>query len=133
MDSTLIERLVTGAVALFAAWLGYRANTRASAVQRDTGQLNWVREARQEAREAKVDSEKAEEKADSATRRLSTVERRLTAAEDQIGELSAWVARVVGWAQDPGIDHAELIRLINGGPPSWRVSRNARTGGGETT
>lgn len=131
MDSVIIERVITGGVAIAASFLAFRANTRASAVQQEAGQLSWVREARQEARDAKVDSEKAEEKADSANRRAAAAERRLTDVEDQIGEAFAWIARVVSWAQDPNISHDELIRLINGGPPTWRRNHTAKPNGTE--
>jgi hypothetical protein len=137
--------LVGSIVAILTALVGVLNWRVASKAQRGTqrislseDQLNWTKQAMEEAREAKVDAAaaitqaKAAElsaaaagrSAESATRRADAAEERLTSMLALMDGLVSWTEKVISAANDPSISDADVRNLyVNGGPPELTRAR----------
>lgn len=113
--------IVVTLVSMVAAVYAARASTRATRVNEDGNRIKWLQEAKDEARLAKSEAERATEEAAEVRRELATTKRKAVELGDLLEEYTRWALRVIDWSCDDSMPHAELRRLINGGPPSLRA------------
>jgi uncharacterized protein HemX len=104
-----------------------RANRRTAANSASLSTLEWAKEFEKRAQAAEAKAEEAETKNRDNERSIIALERKLARAEtaaDSLVDLLEWVGKVVELAHDPGDgDHAQLVRVINGGPPAYHRNK----------
>lgn len=143
--STVTIWLVGSVVAALTAIVGVLNWRVAAKAQRGShrislseDQLNWTKQAMEEAREAKVEAAEATRQAkaaevsaaaagraaEAATRRADAAEARLQSMITLMDGMVQWTERVITAAQDPNISDDEVRNAyINGGPPELTRAR----------
>lgn len=113
--------MVVALCALAAGIFAGIASIRATKTNQEANQIKWLADAREQTVTIRRDLDKTQEDLATTRRDLVQTKRQITEQSDLVEEATRWIMRVIDWAHDDTVDHAELRRLINGGPPSLRT------------
>lgn len=122
--------MVVALCALAAGIFGGIASIRATKTNQEANQIKWLADAREQSVTIRADLDKARDDLADTRRDLVQTKRQVTEQRDLIEEVTRWIIRVVDWAHDETVDAAELRRLINGGPASFRAELRRDLNGG---
>ncbi|RAO26458.1 hypothetical protein PSN13_06486 [Micromonospora saelicesensis] len=113
MDASIVVASLSAVVALAAAVMTYRASGKATDVNEQANQLQWVKELRADAGDARREVTDLRTKVADLSRELSVVTRE---AEQLIAEMQLW--RRTAWRDGMSIDRfREFV-----GPPSAGIN-----------
>lgn len=122
--------LVVAVCALAAGVFAGIASIRATKTNQEANQIKWLADAREQSAKVQRDMDKVQEDLATTRRDLVQTKRQITEQSDLIEETTRWCIRVIDWAHDDTMSHAELRRLINGGPATLRAELHRNQDGG---
>lgn len=127
-NASVIAAAFAAIAMILTGLMAYRNGRRTNDNQASQNQLGWMTEANREAKEARAEAAAAMTRLRQNDIQLDDQTARLRRLDAQTHELIEWIGRVLARSrqvdpagQDPAV--TELLRVINGGPPSMSNDR----------